>query len=110
LKKEPTLANSNVNVVVTDTTVELSGSVSTGKEKQTAKRIVQSFAGNRRVVDRITVTGRGASSSSGSSNTSGTGAAGSTNNPSSTTPEPNKGTAPKSNNPQTQGDQSATPR
>jgi osmotically-inducible protein OsmY len=112
LKKEPTLANSNVNVMVTDTTVELSGSVSSGKEKQTAKRIAQSFAGNRRVVDRVTVTGRGANAPSGSTGTSDmnrpNGTSG-TSNPSSTTPEPNKGTTPRSN-PQTQGDQSSTPR
>jgi len=110
LKKEPTLANQNINAVVTDTSVELTGSVSTGKEKQTAKRIAQSFAGNRRVVDRITVTGRGATSSNGSSsemnNPSGTGPS---TKPNSTTPSPDQGTTPRSN-PQTQGDESPKPR
>ena len=48
---------SGINVVVSGTTIDLSGTVSTGKEKQTAKRIAQSFAGNMKVVDRITVSG-----------------------------------------------------
>jgi osmotically-inducible protein OsmY len=65
LKGEPLLSSSNVNVNVTDSTIELSGTVSTGKEKQTAVRIAQSYAGNRKVVDRITVTGKGNDSSSG---------------------------------------------
>src|SRR2546426_23730 len=65
LKSEPLLSSSNVNVNVTDSTIELSGTVSTGKEKQTAERIAQSYAGNRKVVDRITVTGKGNESSSG---------------------------------------------
>jgi osmotically-inducible protein OsmY len=48
----------------------LSGSVATGKEKQTAKRIAQSFAGNRRVEDKITVTGQGSNSANPPSGTS----------------------------------------
>jgi osmotically-inducible protein OsmY len=61
LRNEPTLSNSNVNVNVTADTIELSGSVLTGKDRQTAKRIAQSFAGNRKVVDHITVSGQGSS-------------------------------------------------
>jgi osmotically-inducible protein OsmY len=80
LKKEPTLSNSNVVVNVTDSAVELSGSVATGKEKQTAKRIAQSFAGNRRVEDKITVTGQGSSSTTPPSGTS-------TTQPDQTTPK-----------------------
>lgn len=56
---EPTLTGSNIQVNVSDTTVELSGSVPTGKEKITAKRIAQSYAGNRKVVDKMTISGRG---------------------------------------------------
>ncbi|MFB3917996.1 MAG: BON domain-containing protein [Terriglobales bacterium] len=63
LQKEPTLANDNVSANVSDSEIELSGTVATGKEKQTARRIAQSYAGNRRVVDRITVMGRGQSKS-----------------------------------------------
>jgi osmotically-inducible protein OsmY len=50
---------SGVVINVTADTIELTGTVPTGKDKQTAKRIASSFAGNRRVVDRLTVTGRG---------------------------------------------------
>src|SRR5438067_2197783 len=59
IAKEPTLSNDHVLVNVTATTVELSGTVATGKEKQTAVRIAESYANNRKVVDHITVTGRG---------------------------------------------------
>ena len=37
-------------------------------KKQTAKRIAESYAGNRRVVDRITVTGRGRNENPGKGN------------------------------------------
>ena len=83
-KSEPLLSSSSVNVNVTDSAIELSGTVSTGKEKQTAERIAQSYAGNRKVVDRITVTGN--------SNTSPTGQA---------TPVQPNGSAPTSANPST---------
>jgi osmotically-inducible protein OsmY len=66
LKSEPMLSSSSVNVNVTDATIELSGSVATGKEKQTAERIAQSYAGNRKLVNRITVSGNGNNSSSSS--------------------------------------------
>jgi osmotically-inducible protein OsmY len=59
LQREPTLASDNVNVNISGDEVVLTGSVATGKEKQTARRIAQSYAGNRRVVDHLTVTGRG---------------------------------------------------
>ena len=59
LQKEPTLSSCNLMSHVSPDSIELSGSCPTGKEKQTARRMAQSLAGNRRVVDRITVTGRG---------------------------------------------------
>ena len=43
------LANSNINVNVTEDEIALSGSVSNGKARQTAERIARSFAENRRV-------------------------------------------------------------
>lgn len=58
LKNEPTLANDNVNVSVTDTEIDLSGTVANGKAKQTAKRIAQSYAGNRRVKEHLTMGGQ----------------------------------------------------
>src|SRR3954469_19457936 len=66
LKSEPMLSSSSVNVNVTDATIELSGTVATGKEKQTAERIAQSYAGNRKLVNRITVSGGNGNSSSSS--------------------------------------------
>ena len=59
IKSDNTLANANIIVKVSDSNIELSGTATTGKDKQTARRIAQSFAGNRKVVDKITVNGRG---------------------------------------------------
>ncbi len=58
LKSDPTLANSQVSVQVSDSQITLSGSVPSGKDKVTATRIAQSYAGNRRVKDQVTVAGR----------------------------------------------------
>lgn len=55
LKNEPTLAGDNVNVTVSDSEIDLAGTVASGKEKLTAKRIVQSYAGNRKVKEHLTV-------------------------------------------------------
>ena len=107
LHNEPTLHNDTVNVNVTDSTIELSGTVQTGKEKQTARRIASSFAGNRRVRDRITVSGRGNATSS-NPNSSSMG-----NNPSSNPDRnnPNSNSQnPSANNPKANGDASTNPR
>ena len=53
------MSNDNINVAATDDSIDLTGTVATGKEKQTAKRIVQSYAGNRKVKDHLTVSGKG---------------------------------------------------
>jgi len=58
ITNEPTLAKSNINVNVTQDEITLSGSVSNGKERQTAERIAQSYAENRRVTDRLTANGK----------------------------------------------------
>jgi osmotically-inducible protein OsmY len=57
LKNEPTLSNESVRVAVSDDQIDLSGAVATAKEKLTAKRIVQSYAGNRKVKDHLTLGG-----------------------------------------------------
>jgi osmotically-inducible protein OsmY len=57
LHQEPNLAHDRIIVSVNDTEITLNGSVANGKEKQTANRIAQSFASNRKVIDAITVTG-----------------------------------------------------
>ena len=54
------MSSDNVNVTVSDDSIDLSGTVATGKERQTARRIAQSYAGNRKVKDHITVSGKGA--------------------------------------------------
>lgn len=61
-QSEPTLSSSHVMVNVTDTNIELTGTVPTAKERLTAKRIAQSYAGNRKVDEKLTVTGHGPSS------------------------------------------------
>jgi osmotically-inducible protein OsmY len=55
LQKEPTLSNDSITVAVSDDAIELNGTVATSKEKQTAKRIAQSYAGNRKIKDHLTV-------------------------------------------------------
>lgn len=59
LNSDPALAKDNLRVEVTDTDIILTGSVGSGREKQTAQRIAESYAANRRVVDRITIVSRG---------------------------------------------------
>jgi hypothetical protein len=107
LKSEPLLSSSTVNVNVTDSTIELSGTVATGKEKQTAERIAQSYAGNRKVVDRITVTGNGNSSSSSSGQAAPVQPNGSV--PTSANPSTPSGTPPTNQTPPTP-EQSAQPK
>jgi hypothetical protein len=69
LRNEPTLSGSNLTVNVSDDAIDLSGTVSSPKERLTARRIVQSFAGNRKVRERVTVGGtRGSNPSQDSTN------------------------------------------
>jgi osmotically-inducible protein OsmY len=53
IHNEPTLANSNLIVNVTDDSIEISGLVPSSRDRETALRIARSYAGNRRVVDRL---------------------------------------------------------
>lgn len=97
LSKEPTLSGDSVNVAVSADSIEITGTVTTAREKQTATRIVQSYAGNKKVNSHLTVTGRNRSASPPAAspkgtredNSSGTGDV-------SAHPEPNKGAAPRS--------------
>lgn len=59
LRNEPTLGASHVVSNVTDSGIELSGSVGSTKDKQTAERIASSFDGNRKLTDNVVVTGAG---------------------------------------------------
>ncbi|HUR36573.1 MAG TPA: BON domain-containing protein [Terriglobales bacterium] len=56
-QKDPTLKGTPFTVTVTNDTVELTGVANSGRERTAARRIAQSFAGNLRVKDRITVAG-----------------------------------------------------
>lgn len=56
-QSEPSLNGSRINVAVSDSQVQLSGSVPTNKDKITAERIAKSYAGNRKVVDKVTIGG-----------------------------------------------------
>ena len=71
LQNDSTLSSSHVSVSVTDSAIELSGTAASIKDKETAERIAQSFDGNRKFTDKLTVTGQapGANNSgAGSSN------------------------------------------
>lgn len=59
LRNEPALGASHVQVNVTDTVIELAGTVGSSKDKLAAERIAQSFGANRRLSDKLTVTGHG---------------------------------------------------
>lgn len=59
LRNEPTLGASHVVSSVTDSGIELTGTVGSAKDKQTAERIASSFNGNRKLTDNITITGAG---------------------------------------------------
>ncbi len=72
LKSDPTLGNSQLSVDVNDSQITVSGSVPSGKEKQTAVRIVQSYAGNRRVNDKVALAGKQATPNAQTPNSMGT--------------------------------------
>jgi hypothetical protein len=59
LRNEPTLGASHVTANVSDSGIDLSGTVGSVKDKQTAERIASSFDGNRKITDNIVVTGAG---------------------------------------------------
>ena len=49
LHNEPTLSGSHLSVNVTDNAITLAGTVASGKDKETADRITESFDGNRKL-------------------------------------------------------------
>ena len=57
-KNDSNLRNGNIVTNVTDESIELTGTVATGKDRQAAKAIAESYAGNRKVVDHLTVAGQ----------------------------------------------------
>lgn len=67
MQSDPTLSTSRVAVNVTDTTIDLSGTVGSSKDKLAAERIAQSFGVNRKLNDKLTVTGQSRSTAAQSS-------------------------------------------
>jgi hypothetical protein len=57
LRREPSLSNTNISLNISDDTIDITGNANSPKERLAARRIVQSFAGNRRVRERISVAG-----------------------------------------------------
>jgi hypothetical protein len=55
LAHEPTLENSQINVGVKGSDIELTGTVPNGKARETARRIAESYAINERVIDHMKV-------------------------------------------------------
>jgi osmotically-inducible protein OsmY len=55
---EAILANTNVGVKTDDKSVTLTGTVDTDAQHDLALRIAQSYAGDRTIVDKITVRGQ----------------------------------------------------
>jgi hyperosmotically inducible periplasmic protein len=58
LRDEPALSNSHIVVNISGESIDLSGTVGSSKDKQTAERIAQSFDGNRKLNDSLTITGQ----------------------------------------------------
>ncbi len=54
-KNDPNLKNDGLVANVTDDSIELTGTVANGKDRQAAKSIAESYAGNRKVIDHITI-------------------------------------------------------
>jgi hypothetical protein len=92
LSKEPTLSGDSVRASVAEDSIEMSGNVATPREKLTASRIVQSYAGNKKVVSHITIGAR-----SGANPTTPAAAHDNANPPAN--PDPNKGTPPTATQP-----------
>jgi hypothetical protein len=58
LNREPALSNTEIEIKVDAKLVTLNGSVDTEKQRELALRIAQSYAGHRKVVDKIKVQGQ----------------------------------------------------
>lgn len=111
LRREPSLSNTNIVLNITDDAIDISGNANTPKERLTARRIVQSFAGNRKVRERISVAG--VTRKSDESLPTGTpvppAPAGTAQNPADQPPQPSQQNRPKTD-PEKHGDASEQPR
>jgi hypothetical protein len=96
LSKEPTLTGDSPHVTVSGDTIELAGTVTSNKDKITASRIVQSYAGSKKLVNNLTVSGR--TDKTSSHTTSPNGGKQPVSVPANN-PEPEKGSAPSAQKP-----------
>jgi osmotically-inducible protein OsmY len=55
LVTEPLLANADVGATVDDNSVVLSGTVGSEQEHELALRIAESYAGDRKIVDKLQI-------------------------------------------------------
>jgi hypothetical protein len=58
LSREPALASTEIGVKIDAKSVTLTGSVDTERQRDLALRIAQSYAGQRKVVDKIKIQGQ----------------------------------------------------
>ena len=58
INSEPALANTRVGVKTNDNSVTLAGSVDTKRQHDLALRIAESYAADRKIVDKIKVRGQ----------------------------------------------------
>ena len=105
IKNDPSLTDSSVSVNVSESAIDLNGTVGSNKAKVNAERIAQSYAQNKKVNDNLQVTGAGNSDlNNGHSAMSN----GQPTQPTSTTPKGNSPQMPQQSS-QDKGDQT-TPR
>jgi hypothetical protein len=105
-QSDPSLSNSNLHVNVTDAEITVTGTVPSGKEKQTARRIAQSYGANRKVVDKIEAQGRSSNPSAGT----GANAAGSPTSVITGQGADTQSSTTKTANPKSPEDKAVTPR
>jgi BON domain-containing protein len=94
LSKEPTLSGDSAHVNVTGDAIVLAGTVGTNKEKVTATRIVQSYAGSKKVENKLTIGGRSDKTTPPATDNTGRGRQPGSNANPTNNPEPEKGTPP----------------
>jgi osmotically-inducible protein OsmY len=90
LRNEPTLGASHVVSKVSDSGIELSGTVGSTRDKQTAERIASSFDGNHKLTDNIVVTGAGHSDLAPNHPAMNNGGVGNVQNPATNNPQKQK--------------------
>ncbi len=62
ISKDPSLSGGAVNVAISEDGIELSGTVATVRARLAASRLARSYAGSRKVFDKITVAARSSKS------------------------------------------------